>query len=200
MRRQSSELATQFFGTTDPIGRVISVTRSTINRDFIVTAVYEQPVENTSLSLPALTLLDDVEITSFMPFFSNPGAPRTATYIKLNAGVTIDTIENQLPEFMSELARRLGVEDTGAVALNLQALTDIHLNPFGGGEFGTPGNQVTVMVFSIISVLVLLVGCINFITLTTARATSRAKEVAMRAALGARRFQLICQFLGESLL
>ncbi len=196
----STELATRFFGETDPLGQRISIARSTLVRDFQVTAVYEQPEQNTALSLPALALLDENEIAGIMPYFLNPGAPRTATFVKLNSSTDSELLASQVPEFMSQLALQLGVEDSGEVAFNLQALTNVHLNPFGVGEFKTPGNKTTVLVFTAISVLVILIGCINFITLTTARATSRAKEVAMRTALGARRYQLVVQFLGESFL
>ncbi len=84
--------------------------------------------------------------------------------------------------------------------LSLQPLTDIHLHSNYGREIEPNGNLAYVYIFSAIAFIILLIACINFMNLATARSTQRAKEVGIRKVLGAHRGLLIKQFLGESVL
>ena len=111
------------------------------------------------------------------------------TYVLVQKGVQLsglnekiaDTIERHLPESQH--------------TLHLQPLTRIHLYGFSGG-----GPITYVYIFSTIGMLILIVACINFMNLSTARSMNRAKEVGMRKVVGSNRMQLIKQFLGESVL
>ncbi len=82
----------------------------------------------------------------------------------------------------------------------LQNLRDLHLKSRSEGELGTPGNIQYVALFIVIALLVLFIACFNFINLSTARSTLRAKEVGLKKVFGVFRAQLIRQFLGESVL
>lgn len=82
----------------------------------------------------------------------------------------------------------------------LQPITEIHLNSDLNGEFEANGNKTYVLIFFIISVVILLIACINFMNLSTAKSSLRAKEVGMRKVVGSGRSRLIAQFLGESVL
>ena len=82
----------------------------------------------------------------------------------------------------------------------LQPVTEIHLNSDLNGEFEANGNKTYVYIFSVISLIILLVACINFMNLSTAKSSLRAREVGMRKVVGSGRNKLVRQFLGESVL
>lgn len=93
-----------------------------------------------------------------------------------------------------------GVKASNIITLNSLNVKELHLNSPGIGEHRNPGEMSTVIIFTAIATLILLIACINFINLSTARATQRAKEVSLRKVVGASRSQLILQFLGEAIL
>lgn len=118
------------------------------------------------------------------------GASMVATYIMLRPNTPMESVQAKLPAFTT---RHRG-EDSDEV-LELHALTDIHLRPSTGDRQAV---IEIVYLFSTIGLLVLLIACINYMNLATARAAERLKEVGMRKALGAHQGQLVSQFLGES--
>jgi putative ABC transport system permease protein len=77
---------------------------------------------------------------------------------------------------------------------------DIHLRSTREGEIKTPGSIANVYALATVAAFVLLIACINFVNLATARATQRAKEVALRKSVGGTKAQLVQQFIGEALL
>ena len=127
------------------------------------------------------------------------------TFFKLKKGIDIETLKPHIPAFIdrnvnvSEFTPDPGLKASDVFSLDFQKLETAHLDsPWDVTRAG--GNKTVVMAFAGISLLVLLIGCINFTILTTAKATQRAREVAMRKIAGAKRKQLIVQFLGESTL
>ena len=121
------------------------------------------------------------------------------TYLLLSDAQAIYT----LPDKIMDLARRelsYVFEAGGSVTYHLLPLTDIHLRSTMMVEAEPGGNYQYVYIFSAVAVLILLVACINYVNLTTARATYRAREVGMRKVLGAYRSQLFGQFMGEVVL
>src|SRR4029079_11848298 len=91
-------------------------------------------------------------------------------------------------------------EKGNSLGFTLQPLTDIHLNSNTTTEFEPGGNQMYVYIFAGVAIFMLIVACINFINLSTAGASKRAKEVGVRKVSGSGKFQLISQFLSESIL
>ena len=121
------------------------------------------------------------------------------TYLLLNEPEAIHTLEAKIPALLKrELPDDFG--EGNYVQYNLLPLSDIHLQSDMSSELEPGGDYRYVYIFSAVALLILLVACINYVNLTTARATHRAREVGMRKVLGAYRSQLFGQFISEAAL
>ena len=202
------QTASHYFGKQDPIGKVITHIQNDGKEElYKVTAVYRLISPNTILNVPCISLLELDEPNEDSRDWFSFGFQ---TFIRFNEKADIAGFVNRLPDFIDrnihinknmKLPPDIKMSDIRSYPI--QNISNIYFNQLEGTlsvHSSKKGNNTVITVFIIISLLVLIIGCINFIVLTTARATQRAKEVALRKVVGARFKQLLFQFLGESIL
>lgn len=193
----SQRLARTIFGDADPVGETLT---SYVWESVTVTGVMED--------LPTTTHLPFDFMVSMATFNERwPGAAqlrrweRFYTYVLLHSPSAREPVEQKLSAFAASFFAGAAQErDPSAPGLSLQPLLDIHLQSHLEGEYRPNGDIRYVYIFGAIALFVLLIACVNFINLSTARAAERSREVGVRKALGADRGRLVGQFLGESVL
>ena len=197
----SDAAAERYFGTQDVVGERLQ----SDERYFEITGVYEAFPSQSHWHpdfLVAFSTLNDPEVYGREQLETDWSANNFMTYILVNEEFDPARTEAQFPAFLD---RHMGSPDNPTLPstwtnLFLQPLTSIHLHSQLDSELEANGNINHVYIMGAIGVFLLLIACFNFINLSTARATSRGKEVGLRKVVGAFRKQLIAQHLSESIL
>lgn len=190
-----------FLAATDIIGKhityndEITTTVSGIVKDLNETTAFTAG-EFISLATIAKTNLQD----RFMMNVWNDWMVYSQLYIKLAKGITPAAIEAQLKALLNKYNKNANKDANNSIAFHLQPLSDIHFNRNYASVGLRLANKATLYSLLAVAAFLLLLGCINFINLTTAQATKRAKEIGIRKTMGSSRKQLIIQFLSETFL
>ena len=189
----TEETAKKYFGIEDPVGKIIEADPYNDGELmlFRVTGVAKNVPRNSHFRFDFLASYSSLkentdEIGGFYQHF---------TYLLLSDKSAAESLNKKLLDFL----HRHWKKDPW-YTISLQPLLDIRLRSRLKSEIEPTGNILYVYIFTAIAVLVLVIACINFMNLTSARAVKRAKEVGIRKVVGARKNQLVRQFLGESFL
>jgi putative ABC transport system permease protein len=194
--------ADKLFGSVDPIGKTMTIDNTQQITDYTVTGVVDESLGKTHLHANVFVAMNsggNGEYTMHNDSWTNNNY--IASYIKLKPNTNVASLQKKFPAFVSRYAGK-ELKDAGVgVDMYLQPISSIHTTPaMDNPGLGKPVSPTFLAILMLIASLIQIIACINFMNLSTARASKRAKEVGVRKVIGAGKSDLIKQFLGESFL
>jgi putative ABC transport system permease protein len=196
----SETSAKRFYGKEDPIGKTLKIG----TRSYMVSGIYTDIPKNTHFNFEIILSMPSLEESFEQIWLSN----NFHTYIRLHPETDINELETQMQEMVvtklgSDIEKYIGKTldefmGDGSAAYKLQKLTDIHLKSDLQAELEVNSDISNVYIFSFIAIFILVIACINFMNMSTARSEGRSREVGIRKVAGAVRGQIIFQYLLES--
>ena len=200
--------ASKYFGRADPMGQQLKVRDETL---YQITGIIEDAPANTHFHydmLASYITLKGVYVRGGDDYFHgtrNFSDNVTYTYMRLAAPSDVAAVSARIPDFIDltlgtrEDADGNVIRSSQSTTILIRPVEDIHLYSHTPGELEPNFDMKYVRLFTLVAIFVLIIACINFMNLSTARATQRAKEVGLRKVVGANRRILTSQFLGESI-
>lgn len=182
------ELAEKYFGNENPIGKTLTLNNKF---DFRVTGVFKKLPNNTSFSFQGAFQFEFLK--ELDRWSEHWGSNSIFTFVKLTPNSNLDLVNQKLTKLVKDH------NEDSTTDFMVAPVTGLHLYSYWG--YGKPAGAIQyVYIFTVIAFFVLIIACINFMNLATARSSSRAKEIGMRKVVGAVRGNLITQFFGESII
>jgi putative ABC transport system permease protein len=182
--------AQKYFGDRNPIGQILTLENI---RQYTVTGVMEDVPPNSHFTFDGLLSMSSLRARR-PNIFEEWGYVDFYTYFLLAEGADISSLQAKVPEFLKRHNPNKGY------TLSFEPMTDAYLHSQAARQPGVTGSLANIYIFSLVAGFILLIACINFMNLSTARSLERAKEVGVRKVIGAHRSGLVYQFLAESIL
>jgi len=184
-------MAQKYFGTEDPINKVIKI----YGTDFKVTGIIENILQNSHIRFDFIFPIVNMDDWWGDPLDSWTRDFRFFTYIQLEKGFSWLEVNGKITNTAQQ--HHPGSRTTKTY---LQPFKDIYLHSHFRLDYSNLGNLAYLYIFSLSALCILLIACINFMNLSTARSANRAKEIGIRKVIGARKNEIISQFYGESII
>lgn len=186
----TKKIAIKYFGTVNAVGQSL---QNQQNETFKVTAVMEDVPLNSHFIFDAL-----ISRSTQPNYQGNWGNFGVYTYIQLPEGYSLDKMYTSLDKIIKEKVDPIFAQFGITIRYELQRITDIHLHSKIQDEAEAGGDISYIYIFAAVAAFMLIIACINYMNLATARSANRAKEVGIRKVMGSQRGQLIAQFITES--
>ncbi len=198
----TKSISEKYFGNNSPLGKTIKISTIFGTSDYKVTGLIKDYPENSNINFAMLCSYSTMQ--KYLNWLDNWRNNTLATYVLLKKNVPASKIDNQFTAFINHyIPPDPKTGEKSDLKMYLQSLTDIHLYS-GDITYQTymhnQGSISTVYIFSAIALFILLIACINFMNLATARSEKRIKEIGIRKVLGSTRKSLVAQFIGEATL
>ncbi|WP_159471519.1 ABC transporter permease [Dyadobacter sp. 3J3] len=191
----TEKTARKYFGNADPIGQILFLSADTLAAT--VTGVMKDIPENSQIKADMFISMSTFTQKINKRLDENWGDFGVTSYLLLKTGSSAQSLQMKLPAFLENHAGEMFRKSHVLYILSLEPLKQVYLHSSRGGA--EKGSAANIYIFSAVAIFILLIACINFINLSTARSAERAKEVGIRKSFGAGKMLLARQFLIESL-
>jgi len=192
----SETAAKKYFGKQDPMGQTLLITGDAFPAK--VTGVMKDIPENSQIKADMVLSMSTITQKFNQGLDSQWGSYGARAFLLLKKGTSAKVLEKKFPAFLEKRNGTAMKKSQMYPTLFLEPLKDVYLRSTRDGH--KTGNITNVYIFSLVAIFILLIACINFINLATARSAERAREVGIRKVVGAGKKQLTRQFIGESVI
>ncbi|MBS1527378.1 MAG: ABC transporter permease, partial [Bacteroidetes bacterium] len=194
-------VAEKLFGNEDPVGKTITIDNGFGKHDFKINGVVDESLGKTSIKASIFVTMRSGGFGQFvLDNTAWAGYNLACSYIKLRPGASAAALEKKLPAFLEKYGAQQLKQLGMTKVLHLQPITSVHTTTGYEVELSKTISPTLLTILALIAIMIQLIACINFMNLSTARASKRAKEVGVRKVVGAGKADLVKQFLGESFL
>lgn len=187
----TTDEAKKYFGNAEPIGKTLRLNNA---NDYEVTGIVADAPGNSQIKYAMVASFESLGVSHTEEWFS----ANYVTYLLVNTPQNIQTLQSKVVSYMKEILNtELSMDPGDYLTYHLEPLLWVHLHSQVGG-FEPNGSIANVTILTAIAILILIIACINYANLATARSAGRGTEIGIRKVLGSRPRQIFSQFIGES--